>query len=157
MPQLKVRSLKMLALVLGALILVPSGAHLLEVTHKISMDRDTYFAVQRIYAGWALSGIAILAAVVIDLALFFRLRGQEPSAAFSALLSAGLIIVGLVVFFIWVYPANVVTANWTTQPADWEPLRRQWEYGHVAIAIATFAAFVAIASCAVGPSSTPRS
>jgi len=79
--------LKILALVLGALILVPSGAHLLEITHKISMERDAYFAVQRIYTGWE---------------------------------------------------------------------RRQWEYGHVAIAIVTVAAFVAIALSTVGRS-TPRS
>jgi hypothetical protein len=150
------RWLKILALVLGALILVPSGAHVLEAVHKISMERDTYFAVQRIYTGWALSGIVIIAAIVVDLVLFFRLRTQEPSAAFSALLSVVLIVVGLVIFFVWVYPANITTANWTVQPSGWESLRRQWEYGHVAIAVATLAAFVAIASSAVG-SSTPRS
>jgi len=148
--------LKILALVLGALILVPTGAHLLEITHKISMERDTYFAVQRIYTGWALSSIVIIAAVVVDLVLFLMLRTQEPTAAFSALASAALIGVGLAVFFIRVYPANVATANWTMQPAGWETLRRQWEYGHVAIAIVTFAAFVAIAFSAVGRS-TPRS
>jgi hypothetical protein len=37
----------------------------------------------------------------------------------------------LVVFFVVIFPANRVTVNWTTMPANWESLRRRWEYGHV--------------------------
>jgi hypothetical protein len=38
----------------------------------------------------------------------------------------------LAIFFIWTYPANQATDNWTTVPANWEQLRWQWEYSHAA-------------------------
>jgi hypothetical protein len=51
-------------------------------------------------------------------------------------LSAGLILaVTLVVFFVWTYPANQATANWTAVPADWQALRSQWEFSHTAHAV----------------------
>jgi hypothetical protein len=150
------RFLKLGALILGGLILVPSGAHLLETSHKFGMDHDTYFAVQRIYAGWALSGIAIFGAVVVDVVLFLHMRARDRSAALLALAAATQIGLGLIVFFTWVYPANVATANWTALSADWEPLRQQWEYGHAAIAILTLGAFIAISVSVVRSSDTSR-
>ena len=36
------------------------------------------------------------------------------------------------VFWIYTYPANVATSNWTAIPEDWELLRRTWEYSHAA-------------------------
>jgi hypothetical protein len=49
-----------------------------------------------------------------------------------------------VVFFIWVFPANQATANWTQMPETWQPLRRQWEYGHAVIAVIVFVALLMI-------------
>ncbi len=46
----------------------------------------------------------------------------------------------LVVFFIWVFPANQATNNWTAVPADWRALRIRWECGHAVSAILGFAA-----------------
>jgi hypothetical protein len=39
------------------------------------------------------------------------------------------------VFWIWTFPANQATSNWTTQPVNWETLRRNWEYSHLAGAV----------------------
>jgi hypothetical protein len=69
--------LKLLALVLGAAILVPSDAHLLEIAHKISMDRENHFAVKRIYVGWALSCIVIVVAIIVDTMPFLHVAVQE--------------------------------------------------------------------------------
>ena len=54
-----------------------------------------------------------------------------------ALGAALLIGLGLTIFFVWVYPTNAATANWTQAPPDWEALRRHWEYGHAANAVLT--------------------
>lgn len=43
--------LKLLAIVLTAVALVPSAAHLFELPGKIDLARDAYFTVQSIYAG----------------------------------------------------------------------------------------------------------
>jgi hypothetical protein len=59
---------------------------------------------------------------------------------------AGLCVAAMfAIFFTWTYPANQATDNWTTIPANWEQLRREWEYSHVVNALVTFAAFCSVA------------
>jgi Domain of unknown function (DUF1772) len=142
-------SLRVLALLLTGLILVPSAAHLFELPGKIGLDRDAYFTVQGIYDGWALFGAPIIAAMLANGALSFALRRQDPVAARWALASAVLIAASLVIFFIWTFPANQATANWTAKPENWETLRREWEYSHAANALVVFAAFLATAIATV--------
>lgn len=144
--------LKLIALALTALILVPSGAHLFEMPAKMALDRDAYFTVQGIYAGWAWFAVPILAAIIANAALFLAERRRDPAAARAALLSSALIAASLAVFFIWVLPGNQATANWTQMPEDWQVLRRHWEYGHAANALIVFAAFLASARAAIGSS-----
>jgi hypothetical protein len=134
----------LLSVWLGAILLIPSGAHLLEMPHKLVMDRTAYFSTQQIYLGWALFSFPIAVKIVFDGALAFLLRRTQRQAAYSALISAALIAGGLIVFFIWVQPANVATSNWATQPSNWQELRQTWEYGHVAIAVLTLLAFGSI-------------
>jgi hypothetical protein len=35
-------------------------------------------------------------------------------------------------FWIFTFPANVATDNWTVVPDNWQALRGQWEYSHAA-------------------------
>jgi hypothetical protein len=142
--------LRLTALALTALILVPSGAHLFELPGKIALDRDAYFTVQAIYAGWAYFAVPIFAAIAANAALFFVERRRDPAAARAALLSCVLIAASLVVFFIWVFPGNQATANWTDAPENWQDLRRNWEYGHAASAILVFAALMATGRAIIG-------
>jgi cytochrome bd-type quinol oxidase subunit 2 len=141
------RGLKITALILGALVLIPSGAHLLELPHKLAMDRGAYFSAQQLYMGWALSAVPIVATIVMDILLWRRLRRDERARGAPALASALLIAGGLGIFFVWIYPANRVTQNWTVIPGDWADLRVRWEYAHAVIAVLTLAAFVCVASC----------
>lgn len=141
---------KLAALILTAIILVPVGAHFFELPGKIGLQREAYFIVQGIYAGWALFAIPIFAAIAANGLLFVALRRRKSPRAGWALLSAALIAATLAIFFAFVFPGNQQTANWTTQPENWEVLRRNWEYGHAANAVLTFAAFVATAIAAIG-------
>ena len=127
--------LRLLAVGLMALILIPSGAHLFELPQKITLDRESYFIVQGIYAGWALFGAPIIAAILVNVWLYFAERRRHSATAHWALIAAALTAISLGVFFMWILPGNQATANWTTQPENWESLRRNWEYGHVANAI----------------------
>ena len=135
--------LRILTLALTALVVVPSGAHLFELPGKIALEREAYFTVQRIYAGWSLFAVPIFAAILCNLALSLVERKRAPGASRWALASAALIALSLGIFFVWVFPANQATANWTTQPEDWERLRTQWEFGHAANAVLVSAAFLA--------------
>jgi hypothetical protein len=138
------KTVQFLALVLTALALVPAGAHLFALANKISLAQEQYFIVQNIYRGWALFGIVWIGALLANFALAVLLRGR--GRPFVLALIAGLCVVAMfAIFFTWTYPANQATDNWTTIPADWERLRRQWEYSHAANALVTFAAFCSVA------------
>jgi hypothetical protein len=132
-----------LALVLTALALVPAGAHFFELPNKIDLAPDNYFVVQTIYRGWALFGIVLFGALGANLVLsvMLRRRGLPFALALTAFVA---IAATLVIFFVWTYPANVATNNWTVIPPEWEALRRQWEYAHATNAVITFVAFCAL-------------
>jgi len=128
-----------IAVILTALALVPSGAHLFELPHKIGLAEKQYFVVQSIYRGWSLFGVVIIAAIVANLLLALMLFRRRRN--FWLNLVAGFILAGtLAVFFAWTYPANQATNNWTTVAADWETLRARWEFSHAANAVLTFIA-----------------
>ncbi|WP_206185402.1 hypothetical protein [Sphingosinicella sp. CPCC 101087] len=139
------RILRISALVLTALALVPGGAHLFELPGKMRLGGSDYFVVQSIYAGWALFALPIVLALLANGALWAVRRRTDPAEARWSLAAALMILFSLVLFFIRVYPANVATENWTFQPANWESLRTAWEYGHAANTLLIFAAFVATA------------
>lgn len=137
------RTLQTLAIVATALALVPAGAHFFELFSKMQLGREEYFVVQGIYRGWALFGIVLFAALVLDLALTVANRHRSWPFRFAL---AGFLLMAatLAVFFTWTFPANQATSDWTIAPDDWEALRRQWEYAHAASAVLTFGALVAI-------------
>jgi len=139
-----VKTVQFLALVLTALALVPGGAHVLALPNKIDLAQDQYFIVQNVYRGWALFGIVLVGALIANLVLTIMLRGRGAPFAL-ALLAFFCLALTLAIFFAWTYPANQATSNWMTIPANWEALRRQWEYSHAANAVVTFAAFCSVA------------
>jgi hypothetical protein len=136
------KALQVIAVVLVALCLVPTGAHLLEMPGKMAMGKDAYFATQLIYNGWALFGIVEAAAIVATLLVAWIERGQPMAMGFAAA-SAGLIVASLVAFFSLTYPGNVATSNWTVAPDNWEGLRHNWEVGHATGAVLTFLSLLA--------------
>jgi hypothetical protein len=126
-----------LAVVLTALALVPYGAHLFALPNKIGLAQEQYFIAQNIYRGWSLFGIVVSGALIANLVL--ALMQWSRGAAFGlSLLAFFCIAATLAAFFIWTYPANQATANWTAIPANWESLRRQWEFSHAVNAVITF-------------------
>lgn len=137
------RLAQFIALVLTALALVPVGAHLFALPNKIGMDETDYFVAQRIYDGWAVLGVVLIGAIIADAAAAIASRRQAWPAALAGL-AALLMLATLAIFFAFTFPANQATANWTTVPAGWETLRRQWEVSHAVNAVITFAAFCSL-------------
>jgi hypothetical protein len=137
------RLAQFLAIVLTALALVPAAAHLAELPNKIGLDQEAYFVVQDIYRGWALFGIALFGALATNLALAIMVRRQR-APFWLAILAFVLVAATLAIFFIWTYPANQATNNWTVVPADWQQLRTSWEYAHATNAVLTFLALCAV-------------
>src|SRR5262249_56496972 len=75
-PVVPLKIVQFLALTLTALALVPSGAHLFALPHKINLVAEQYFIVQNIYRGWSLFRIALIVALIPNLALALLLRGR---------------------------------------------------------------------------------
>jgi hypothetical protein len=135
--------LQFLAIALTALALIPSGAHFFELPNKIGLAQEQYFTVQGIYRGWSLFGIPLFAALAVDLLLAITLYRQK--VAFGLTVAAFLLIaLSLVLFFVWVFPANQATQNWTEAPANWQTLRAHWEWTHALNAVLMFLSFLAV-------------
>jgi hypothetical protein len=139
---MSIKTVQFLSIVVTALALVPGGAHLLELSNKLHLDKSAYITVQQIYRGWALLGIILIAAVLMNLVLAFLSRGQTAPMVW-AIGSALLLGATLVAFFLWIYPVNQATSNWSVAADDWETMRRQWEYSHAGNAILTLLALCA--------------
>ena len=139
-----------LAIVLTALALVPGGAHLMSLPAKIAMPQEPYFIAQQVYRGWAWAGIVIFLAIFANFAAAFFASGNRR----RLYIAAGTIVAAtLAVFFIWTYPTNQGTGNWTSVPENWERLRTQWEYSHAVNAMLTLLALL----CSVGAVISNRS
>jgi amino acid transporter len=137
------RGLYFLSLVLVALCLGAPLAHLFSLPNKIGLDGQDYLLVQQIYRGWAFLGIFPCAALVATLVL--AVKARDMRRAFTLAVLAFLLIAAmLALFFIFTYPANALTENWTYLPDNWEALRRRWEYSHAAGALLAFLAFVSL-------------
>ena len=130
--------------------LAPGLAHVFELPRKMMLDRDAYFTVQQIYAGWALFGYVLAAQLIclIALAWLDRQHREVFRAAVTALI---LLLVAQAVFWAFTYPANSATQNWTAIPGDWEVLRRNWEYSHAAGALCQFIGLWRLIAVAVRP------
>ncbi|MFL5496071.1 MAG: hypothetical protein ACJ8DC_16930 [Gemmatimonadales bacterium] len=73
-----------------------------------------------------------------------RLTRARRSEFRLTMLAAGCIALSLIVFFLFTFPANQATQNWTVLPDNWESLRRQWEYSHAVAAGLDFLALTAL-------------
>lgn len=134
------KSLQFASLVLLAILLMPLGAHAFELPNKITLSRDAYFVVQRIYDGWAWFGIVMALALGINVLLAIASRGRG-AASWLAFAAAVAVALSFVIFFVWTQPANQVTRDWTIIPTDWRGVRAQWEYSHAANAVVIFLGF----------------
>jgi hypothetical protein len=132
------------SIVLAALALAPAMAHVLEMRSKLTLSRDDYRTVQQIYRGWSLLGFVVVAALLATLLLAYLVRG-DPRLFVPAALAFACIAATQAVFWIWTFPVNKATSNWTRLPDDWEPLRRRWELSHAASAALNLAAFLCLA------------
>ena len=144
-------------LVVAALSLGPSFAHVLEAPPRLTVwppelwREATVFHGQFLLfgiLGGPLDGGAILAAAV----LAYLLRDRRRSFRL-ALAGALLFALALAVWLSWVAPANGVLATWTPGPVpqNFAEIRNRWETGHMVIAALKLLGFIALAGAVVLP------
>jgi hypothetical protein len=124
-----------------ALAMVPALAHVMELPHKIRMSRVDYLITQRIYRGWNLVGIVVVAALAATIMLASLSQGEDVAPAWAAVT---LIVLTQFVFWVFTFPVNRRTGNWSSAPDDWTILRRRWEFSHAVSACLNVAALICV-------------
>lgn len=143
------------ALVLGALSLAPSYAHLLEAGPRLMVwspvlwREVTVINLQYVLFEWV-GGPIDIAAICTTAYLTLAVRGATPTFRLS-LAAAVLYAMALALWFVVVLPADVVLSAWQTGPvpSDFAAVRNRWEGGHMAIAVIKLLAFFSLASAIV--------
>lgn len=146
-----VKILLFASIMLVAIVMAATWAHLLEMPAKMTLSREQYFTVQQIYRGWAWLGVVIFLALASTSALTVLAR-PDQAIVWAAAASTACIVLALVVFFSYTFPANQGTGNWTVIADNWATFRRHWEYAHAAEALLYFAALLFLAAAAVNRS-----
>ena len=137
-------SVGLLAIMVTALYLVPVGAHFFEMARKISLSPSEYMTVQKIYMGWSFFGIVIFAVLLLTLIHTFMARGTRIASLLSFIAFLCLAATQ-VIFWMFIYPINVASTNWTVTPSDFEAARQQWGNSRAVNAVLTFVGLAAIA------------
>jgi ABC-type amino acid transport system permease subunit len=125
------------------LALIPAAAHAMELPNKIRLAKEEYFVAQKLYRGWELVAPIVILALVSTAMLFGQARAADPRPEVASMIAFICVAATQVVFWVFTFPVNRATQNWTQAPTDWERLRRRWEYSHATSAVLNLVAFVA--------------
>ncbi len=131
------------ALLATALALGAALAHAMELPNKIDLPREQYFIVQSIYRGWWQIAF-VLAFELAGMLAVLVLSREQPVVFRTTLLAIACLAAAQAIFWIWTQPANAATQNWTVIPSNWQTLRLQWEFSHLAGAVFQLMAFSAL-------------
>jgi hypothetical protein len=115
-------------------------AHLLALPAKMKLTREDYYTVQSIYSGWAWLGIFEIGALLLTL-IWAISEGKKKRTFLFVIIAFIFFSVSLTLFFIFTFPANTATVNWTLKTNNWQMLRQQWEYSHAARTILNLIGF----------------
>jgi hypothetical protein len=139
-------AIELAAVLTTALALAPAMAHALELPNKIRMEREDYLNAQRLYRGWQFVGIAVIGALASTILLLRVSSSREFPFSLVAVLSVA---ATQVVFWVFTFPVNRRTSNWTHAPANWRALRARWEFSHDGSAALNLLALVCVAFAVV--------
>src|SRR5262245_7196684 len=106
------------SLVFVGIALAPGLAHILQMPHKMDLSGADYLRVQQLYAGWAWLGVVVFGALIATFALTILVRARLRQFALACI-AFGSVLVTQVIFWIFTFPVNQQTQNWTALPANW--------------------------------------
>lgn len=147
---MRLKAWRFVTIVLSALTMGMAFCHALELPAKMQYSAELYITVQNtLYIAFGPPNIGAwieIAAPLAVIALAILVRNRRP-AFHLTLVAIGFILLAFpVLFFAFTEPANTVFRAATPEsiPANWEQLRHQWEYSHLARFFCHLAAFSAL-------------
>ncbi|HEY7141989.1 MAG TPA: hypothetical protein VIE44_17980 [Methylomirabilota bacterium] len=142
---------RFLTLLLAALALTMTSAHVLELPVKMRYDTQFYTAVNgSLYRYFALVGaVYTLGSIITALVLVFLVRSRRPAFRWT-LAGATCLLLAFGSWLVLVLPVNLEIAEVLRRvpgsaPAVWARLRPRWEYGHAAGFVLQLSGFSALA------------
>jgi hypothetical protein len=156
--------LQIMTVVVVAMAMALGLAHALELPGKMRLNKDLYFAVQRIYyPGFTIGGFSEPAAVILTVALLFYTPRATVAFWLTVVALIGLLAMQIVYWTIihavnkvWLRGETLSSAasgffgfgriqsqSGATSP-EWTDLRNRWEYAHLARALLAAMSFIAL-------------
>lgn len=147
---MSIRLIRFVVIMLAALSLAVGISHLLQLPARMAWDQALWVGATAQGGFYALSGpLGVLLQVFTIIALIVLavlLRRHAVSGLPFTIAAAVMFAVGLLAWWILVYPVNVELAKWVNGPVpdDWADWRALWEWGQAANGLAQFAGFAAL-------------
>jgi hypothetical protein len=156
---MSIGSIRFAIIMLAALSFAVGIGHLMQLPARMAWDQALWIGATAQGGIYALSGpLGVLLQVCTIIALIVLavlLRRHGLGGVPFTIVAAALFAVGLLIWWVFVYPVNVELAKWVNGPIpdDWADWRALWEWGQAANGLAQFAGFAAlVASLLVKPS-----
>jgi hypothetical protein len=133
-----VKTWRFVTIILSALLTGMALCHALELPAKMQYSASQYIAVQNsLYVAFGPPNIGAFIECAVPLAaigLAILVRKHRPVFQLMLVAIAFILLAFPVIFFAFTEPVNVVIRSTTpgSIPANWEQLRNQWEYSHLA-------------------------
>jgi|SoiMethySBSTD1v2_1073268.scaffolds.fasta_scaffold1475737_1 hypothetical protein len=147
---MSLRLIRFVVIMLAALSLGVGIGHLMELPARMAWDQNLWVGATAQGGFYALSGpLGVLLQVFTIVALIvlaILLRRHGIAGAPFTIAAAVMFAIGLLVWWIFVYPVNVELAKWVNGPVpdDWADWRALWEWGQAANGLAQLAGFAAL-------------
>ena len=144
-----IKTWRFITLVLTALLMGMTFCHVLEMPAKMRYPASFYLTIHRsLYVAFGPPNIGVfieIGAILAAVVLVFLVRKERPDFWWT-LIGAVCLVVGLIVFFMFVEPANVAMKRMIIDmpPDDFFYWRNQWEYGHAAHFVLNLLGFSAL-------------
>ena len=147
---MSLRLIRFAVIMLAALSLGVGIGHLMELPARMAWDQYLWVGATVQGGFFALSGplgVLLQITTIIALIVLAVLLHRHAVSGFPFTVAAAVMFgIGLLIWWIFVYPVNVELTKWVNGPvpSDWADWRALWEWGQAANCLAQFAGFAAL-------------
>jgi len=147
---MSLRSVRFVVVMLAALSLSVAVGHLLQLPARLAWDQYLWVGATVQGGFFGLSGplgvLLQVVALIVLIVLAALVRSHGASGFALTVAATALFAIGLVAWWVLVYPVNVELAKWVNGPVpdDWAAWRKLWEWGEAANGLAQFVGFAAL-------------
>jgi hypothetical protein len=147
--EMELRTARFVVIMLAALSLGVGIGHLMQLPARMAWDQYLWVGstVQGTYALSGPLGVLLQVATIIALIVLALLLRRHGAAGFAFTAAAAVIFaMGLLIWWVLVYPVNVELAKWVNGPVpdNWAEWRSLWEWGQAANGLAQLFGFAAL-------------